>query len=217
VWQADAVPFLLAGLLVTVLVMLVLAAAPVIAGVSLVLRLTRRGSAPGKPTPAEHILGRPLSTGALAAWLIIPLLIIGLWATADVLTEKRGPAWSTAPARPTLQGRAVPGVWKTSRGATLKLSADGHFTETDLPDPPAGETGFPGPALPRSGEGTWQLEGSPAGDQEVLLIFRSGRSLDLTVLWQPVSGDLENFVLEPYVGSTTDLNPAYQLTKQGHT
>jgi hypothetical protein len=72
---------------VTVLVILVLAVAPVVAGVSLLFRLTSKRAAPAKPSPAERLLRRPLSTGALVAWLVIPLLVIGLWVRLDVLTE----------------------------------------------------------------------------------------------------------------------------------
>jgi len=209
------VPILLAGLLVTVLVMLVLAAAPVVAGVSLLSRLTSKRATPAKPTPAERLLRRPLSTGALVAWLVIPLLVTGLWATLDVLTEDGGSTPPPVPAQPALKAGGLPGLWKTSRGAMVIFAADGHFTETNLPNPPPDDVGFAGLTVPRSATGTWKLEGSLAGFQHVELTFSPSTVLDLTVTWQPVTDRHGYFVLEPYLGSDADLDPAYHLIRQG--
>jgi hypothetical protein len=205
-WHADAVPILLAGLLVTLPVMLVLAAAPILAGVSLLSRLTGTRAAPAKPTPAERLLRRPLSTGALVAWLVIPLLVIGLWATADALTEDGG--------QPTLKAGGVPGLWKTSRGAMVIFAADGHFTETNLPNPPH-DASFAFPNVPRSATGTWKLEGPAPGFQDVELTFSPSTALDLTVTWEPATDRHGYFVLEPYAGFAADSDPAYQLIRQG--
>jgi hypothetical protein len=135
---------------VTVLVMLVLAGAPILAGIALLSRLTSKRAAPAKPTPGERLLRRPLSTGALVAWLAIPLLVIGLWATTVALTADGG--------QPVLKAGGVPGVWATSRGAMVIFAADGTFTETNLPDPPH-DLSVALPNVPRSAFGTWKLEG----------------------------------------------------------
>jgi hypothetical protein len=205
------VPILLAGLLVVVLVMLVLAAAPILAGISLLSRLTGTRAAPAKPTPAEQLLRRPLSTGALVAWLIIPLLVIGLWATADVLTEDGG--------QPVLKADGVPGLWKTSRGAMVIFAADGTFIENNLPNPPH-DVSFALPNVPRSASGTWKLEGSTPEWQDVWqdveLTFSPSTVLDLTVIRQPGTGRHGYFVLQLYGGSSVAWdNPAYQLIRQG--
>jgi hypothetical protein len=209
-WQANAMPILLAGLLVLVPVLLILAVAPVVAGVSLLFRLTGR-RAPDRPVPAERMLRRPLSTGALVAWLVIPLLVIGLWASADALTEDRGSTPSAVPAQPALRTGGVPGVWKASGGATVIFAADGYFRETGLPNLHAG-----GPAIPQSGTGTWRLYGSGTNfdAQDVVLRFSSGASLDLTVTWQPASSGRGHFVLNSYLGSSGNLVPSFQLIRQ---
>jgi hypothetical protein len=203
------VPILLAGLLVVVLVMLVLAVAPVIAGVSLLSRLTSKRAVPAKPTPAERLLRRPLSTGALVAWLVIPLLVIGLWATADALTEDGG--------QPVLKAGGIPGLWKTSRSAMVIFAADGTFTETNLPNPPH-DVSFALPNVPRSASGTWklELEGSTSDWQNVELTFSPSTVLDLTVIRQPVTDRHGYFVLQLYGGSSVAWHdPAYQLIRQG--
>jgi hypothetical protein len=205
------VPVILAGVLVTLLVMLVLAVAPVVAGVSLVLRLAGKRAAPVKPIPAERLLRRPLSTGALIAWLVIPLSAIGLWATADALTEGGGRA------QPTMTAFGVPGVWKTSGAAMVIFTADGRFTETNLPDPPADDAAYAGLTItiPRSAAGTWQFDSLAPGDQGVDLTFASGTYLGLDVTWRAVTGGHGHFVLQLYTGSSADLNPAYQLIRRG--
>jgi hypothetical protein len=190
--------------------MFVLAVAPVVAGVSLLFRLAGK-RAPDRPVPAERMLRRPLSTGALVAWLVIPLLVIGLWATADALTEDGGSTPSAGPAQPALRTGGVPGVWKASGGATVIFAADGYFRETGLPNLPAG-----GPAIPQSGTGTWRLYGSGTNFdyQDVVLRFSSGASLDLTVTWQSASSGRGHFVLASYLGSSGDLVPSFQLIRQ---
>jgi hypothetical protein len=102
----------------------------------------------------------------------------------------------------------------TSRGAELRLTADGQFTENGLPGPPPDAAGIAGRALPRSGAGTWRLYGSIAGSQDVLLRFHSGASFDLAVLWQPHSGSRRGyFILQPYLDNGIS-DPAYQLIKR---
>jgi hypothetical protein len=209
------VPILVAGLIVVVLFMLALAVAPVIAAVSLLYRLTSKRAAPAKPTPAERLLRRPLSTGALVGWLVIPLLVIGLWATADALTEDGGSPPPPVPAQPPLKADGLPGLWKTSSGARVIFEADGDFTENHLPNRPPDDVGSGDPHVPRSATGTWQLEGSRAGYQYVELAFSPSTVLELTVLWQPVTDGHGYFVLQPYLGSSADLDPAYELIRQG--
>ena len=192
--------------------MLVLAIAPVVAGVSLVFRPTSKGAA--KPTPAERLLRRPLSTGALIAWLVVPLLVIGLRATLDALTEDGGSTPSPAVVQPALKASGVPGRWGTSRGAVVIFAADGHFTETNLPQPPPDAVGYGSLTVPRSATGMWKLEGSLAGFQHVELISPS-TCIDLAVTWQPVTGGHGYFVLMLCLGSSADLNPAFELIRQG--
>jgi hypothetical protein len=209
----GSVPVLLAGVLVTVLVMLVLAVAPVFAGVSLLFRLTRKQAGPAKPTPAERLLGRPLSTGALAAWLVIPLLVIGLWATADALTQGSG---STTAHQQPMSAGGLAGIWKTSHGATVIFAAAGHFTEMGLPGPPPGDAAMAGLTIPRSAAGTWQLSSAFYG-QYVMLTFSSGAQLEFEVTtWQPVTGSPSAFVLQMYPVAA-GLDPAYQLIREGGT
>ena len=146
----------------------VLAFAPLIAGVSLLLRLTSQRIARGKPTPAERLLGRSLSTGALVSWLVIPLLVIGLWATAVALTGGSGGS------QPTIRPGGVVGVWKSSGGAMVTFTSDSQFTETNLPYPPVDDAAYAGRTVtvPRSDAGIWQFHGRPfAGFQEVDLNF----------------------------------------------
>lgn len=197
-------PILQAGLLVVVLVMFVLAAAPILAGISLLSRLTSKRAAPAKPTPAERLLRRP-STSALVAWLAIPLLVIGLWATIIALTADGE--------QPVLKAGGVPGVWTTSRGAMVIFAADGTFTETNLPNPPH-DLSVALPNVPQSASGTWKLEGPIPEWRNVELTFSKGTVVNLTVRRQPVPGRHGYFVLQFYGGSAWH-DPAYQLIRQG--
>lgn len=197
--------------LVVVPLMLALVAAPIVAGLELLSRL----KPPSRPRPSRRVRQRlrAVSTRALIAWLVIPLLVIGLWAAADVLTERAGLSRPAAEAAtPVLVPAAVPGKWKASAGAVVSFLASGRFTESDVPGPPPGDVGQAGVTIPRAGSGTWQLTGSP-GYQQVLLDFSGGGQLSLDVTYQPVSGGQSYFVLQLYLGSGQDMNPAYQLTK----
>jgi hypothetical protein len=133
-----------------------------------------------------------MSTGALIAWLVVPLAVIGLWVTADVLTERpggrvpslagsAGRGLSQALRQLTTTAALLAGVWTNTAAAKLDFAANGHVTEIGLPGPPPGDTSMAGMTVPRSAAGTWELYGSSVGYQQVLLTFASRVQLDLGV------------------------------------
>jgi hypothetical protein len=63
------------------------------------------------------------------------LLLIGLRATADALTEDGGDTPSPAPAHQAMSAGGLVGIRKTSHSAKVIFASDGHFTETGLPGP----------------------------------------------------------------------------------
>lgn len=195
--------------------------APFIFGALLLERLAAKRAAPavlpsaGYPPVAER--PRRLSTGALGTWLVISSLVLGSWIAAIALTGGSGRSGPPPePPQPVLSASGLAGIWKTSAGAIVTFEENGRFTETALPGPPP-DSGESGLAIPRSAAGTWQLDGSVGGSQDVMLTFASGTQLDLNVLWQQVIGGQSYFVLQPYLGSSADLNPAYELIGQTGT
>jgi len=194
--------------LVVVAFMIALVAAPIFAVREL---LSRRRSA--RPGTVRARRTAQLGTGALVAWTVIPLAVIGLWALADALTENSGNARLVLePAPPALTAGGLAGTWTTSSGGRVTFTGDGRFAETGLPAPPKGNGGDAGLVIPKRAAGTWQLSGS-RGYQEVVLAFSPADQLGLTVTWQPVSGGQPYFVLQLYLGSGEDMNPAYELTR----
>jgi hypothetical protein len=219
-WHDGAVLQVMALILLPLEIGVVLA--PFIFVALLLRHLAVRRAAPalrpsaGYPPVAERPRG--LSTGALATWLVISSLVLGSWIAAIVLTGGSGQTGPPPPPprQPVLSASGLAGIWKTSADAIVTFRGNGRFTETALPGPPlnSGESGL---SIPHSSTGTWQLNGSAGGSQDVILTFASGIQLDLTVLWQQVIGGQSYFILQPYLGSTADLNPAYELIRQTGT
>jgi len=195
--------------------------APFILGALLLKRLAANRGAPAVQPSAAYppVAARPgryrLSTGAMVAWLVISLLVLGSWMAGIVLTGgsgRSGPPQEPPP-QPVLGPAGLAGVWTTSRGAAVTFAGNGHFAEAALPGPPP-DSGQAGLLIPRSAAGTWQLNGHVGGSQDVMLTFPSGTQLDLTVSWQQVIGGRPYFLLQPYLGSVADLNPAYELIRR---
>jgi hypothetical protein len=202
------------------------ALAPLILAALLLKRLAAHRGAPAvQPSAAYRPVAAPqgryrLSTRGMATWLVISLLVLGSWIAGIVLTGGSGRSGPPAesPPQPVLSTARLVGAWTTSRGAAVAFAGNGHFTETALPGPPP-DSGEAGLVIPRSAAGTWQLNGHIGGSQDVMLTFPSGTQLDLTVSWQQVIGGRSYFLLQPYLGSSADLNPAYELirrTAPGH-
>jgi hypothetical protein len=191
-------------------IMAALVVTPAVAGLKLVSRLVavRRQTLPGNR--AEHAV----HTGILVALLLIPLLVIGLWAVAVAGTQGSGTSAAppTGPS-PSLAAGNLVGTWKTSSGAAVVFTADGRFAETRLPGPLPGDAGNSGLVIPRAAAGTWQISG-PRGNQDVTLMFSPATQLDLSVTWQPVDPGPSYFILQLYLGSGADMNPAYELVRQ---
>lgn len=140
-------------------IMAALVVTPAVAGLKLVSRLVavRRQTLPGNR--AEHAV----HTGILVALLLIPLLVIGLWAVAVAGTQGSGTSAAppTGPS-PSLAAGNLVGTWKTSSGAAVVFTADGRFAETRLPGPLPGDAGNSGLIIPRAARDTNHVRVSPS-------------------------------------------------------